>query len=203
MQQVAEQERVLQQQLESMGFFSKLFKSRSVNAEIRKLNQDIVLSQSDEQALIDDLEVISKRDPPETQGLEIASKRSINLMIIAFAQQLYLQFSDATFAVLVKESMAKSAGGVSYGNQQECRTLLEHIRNRTEKLEQTTDHALLLQKRAKLIGEKAVFSNDEDVVPVPESVRTVFDIADSGRVLETDVAILGEDFWGISRFLSR
>jgi len=203
MRQVEEQELVLLQQLESMGLIMKLFKGRSVKAEIKRLNQENVHAQADEQALLADLASISERAPPETQGLDIASKRTINLMTIAFAQQLFLQFSDAEFAALVKESTEKSAGGVSYGDQQACTAFLQLIRKRTEALEQSTDNAVLLQRRAKLIGENAVFTNDDDVVPASASTRTVFDFADNGRIVESDVAILGENFWGIAKVLSR
>lgn len=201
--QTEEQQLARQQQLDSMNFLSKLFKHRSVSAEIRKIELQNVEAKASEQMLLTDLALLSERVPPETQGLDNSSKRSINLMVIAFAQQLYLQFADASFASMVKESMERSAGGVSYGNQYECKKLLEKIQKRKEILEQSTDHAGLLQRRAKLIAERADFENDVDVVPLSASTATVFDFGENGKVIETEVAILGENYWGISNVLSR
>ena len=67
-----------------------------------------------------DLLSIVDRPPPENKGLDVSNKRSINLMIMAFAQQLYLQFGDSDFAALVKEASEKSVGSTNYGNQHEC-----------------------------------------------------------------------------------
>jgi len=189
--------------LAAMGFFKRMFRRRSVNAEIRDRQQVISSAQDEQQTLLANIAAINDRAPPDAPGLDTGSKRSINLLILAFAQQLYLQFSDPAFANLVKESMEKSAGGVNYGSQLECKALLEQIQKRIDILDRSTDHATVLQRRAKLIGEKAMFDEESDVVPIPDSVATVFDFDESGRVVETHVPILVANYWGVSRVLSR
>lgn len=198
-----EQQTTQQAELDSMGWFKKLFRGRSVTREINSLVEKNIAAQAEEQALLDELKLVGERTPPETLGLDDQSKRLINLMIISYAQQLFLQFSDPSFASLVKESVEKSAGGVSYGNPQECKKVLEIVQRRIEALEKSTDDAVILQKRAKLIGEKAVFENNEDVIPAVASTLTVFDFAEEGRVMESSVPILGQNYWGISKVLSR
>ena len=68
---------------------------------------------------------IRERTPPDNQGLDISAKRSINLMIVAFAQQLYIHFYDAGIAHQIKEATDKSVGAIKYGTRQECAELLE------------------------------------------------------------------------------
>ena len=196
---VEDQRLAMQRQLDSMSGLKRLFKRRSVNAELKKLELQIESARAEEQSLLADLALISDRVPPETQGLDIGSKRSINLMIIAFAQQLYLQFENEYFASLVKAASEKSAGGVNYGTQHECTQILHQIQKRIEIIEQNSDHAVILQKRAKLIGEKAIFANAADVVPISGSTTIVYDINDRGTVKESEVPVLGENYWGISR----
>ena len=203
MQQTEDQLLSGRRRLESMGGIQKVFKSRSVNADLENLEQQIELARAEEQSLLADLSAINERTPPETQGLDLSSKRSINLMILAYAQQLYLNFADRDFTAIVKEASEKSVGSVNYGNQYECTQILQQIQKRIEIMERSADFAGILQKRAKLIGEKALFRNDTDVVPVEGTTTTVFDIDDNGLVKEKEASILGENYWGISKVLSR
>ena len=191
------------QTLESMGGINKLFKSRSVKAELKILKRQIESIRGAEKSLLADLSVINARTPPETQGLDIANKRSINLLILAFAQQLYLNFADQDFATIVKEAGDKSAGAINYGNQFECTRILQQIQKHIDTMDQDTDIVSTLQKRAKLIGEQASFTGDTVVVPAAGSTTTVFDIDDNGIVRENKVSILEENYWGISNVLSR
>jgi hypothetical protein len=54
-----------------------------------------------------------------------------------------------------------------------------------------------------MISELALFRNDGDAVPIAASVSIVFDIDGDGTVGKTDVNLLGENYWGIAKILSR
>ena len=203
MQQTEDQLQAEGRQLESMGAFQRIFKGRSVKVILKQLELQIEAARAEEASMLANLAAISDREPPKAEGLDIPSKRSINLMILAFAQELFLQFADRDFVALVKEASDKSAGSTNYGDQHECGQILERIEDRIEVMEQSTDFAGVLQKRVKLLGEKATFRNKSDVVPVAATTTTVFDIDDNGLVTEKDVAILGENYWRISKVLSR
>ncbi len=203
MQQLEDRLQAERRRLEDMGGLQKVFKSRSVNADLEQLEQQIASLRAEDASLIAELAAINERTPPASQGLDVSNKRSINLMILAFAQQLYLQFTDRDFAALVKESSEKSVGSVNYGNQRECAQILERTEMCIEIMEQGADLAGILQQRAKLIGEKALFTNDADVVPVADTTTTVFDIGDDGLVKIKEASILGDNYWGITKVLSR
>jgi len=202
-QQLEDQSQADRRRLESMGGIQRIFKSRSANADLKRLEQQIETGRADESSLLADLAAVNECAPPESQGLNTSSKRSINLMILAFAQQLYLQFGDRDFAALVKEASEKSVGSINYGNQHECAQLLDRIEKRIEIIENNADFARILRNRAKLIGEKAVFRNETEVVPAAVSTTTVFDIDDDGLVTEQEASILDENYWGIAKVLSR
>lgn len=189
--------------LKAMSGFLKFFRRRSITATLGNFSSKIDAANEREQALLQDLEEIRNRVPPENPGLDVVSKRAINFMILSFAQQLLLLFSDDDLASMAKEASEKSVGAINYGNRRECEQLLARIRKRSESIDQSSDFASILQQRAKLISEAAVFRNDSDAVPVAASVATVFDIRSDGTVEKTDVNVLGENYWGIAKILSR
>ena len=188
--------------LMSMSGFLKVFRRRSVTAILDSLADQIDLAREEEDAVVQKLETVKNRKPPDNEGLDILTKRSINLMILAFAQQLYLHFTDDNLAKLVKEANEKSVGAINYGDQTECDQILERIKKCVEVMDTNSDFAGVLQQRAKLISEKATFLNDDDAVPVSTSVATLFSIDDES-VKEGEVDILGENYWEISAILSR
>ena len=188
--------------LMSMSGFLKVFRRRSVTAILDSLADQIDLAREEEDAVVQKLETVKNRKPPDNEGLDILTKRSINLMILAFAQQLYLHFTDDNLAKLVKEANEKSVGAINYGDQTECDQILERIKKCVEVMDTNSDFAGVLQQRAKLISEKATFPNDDDAVPVSTSVATLFSIDDES-VNEGEVDILGENYWEISAILSR
>ncbi len=202
-QQLEDQLQAERRRLTSMSGFLKIFKRRSVNAFLNSLSDQIAVAQEEEEGLLLAIEEIQNRTPPDTEGLDVPSKRSINLMIVAFAQQLYLSFSDADLAAMAKESSEKSVGAINYGSHDDCEQVMEKIRQVTKWMEQASDFAETLQHRSKMLGEKAVFRNDSDVVPASGTIATLYDIDTNGLVRESDLNVLGENWWGISKILSR
>jgi len=189
--------------LMSMSGFLKIFRRRAVTAALDNFAKQIDAANEREQSLLQKLDEITVRKPPENQGLDVATKRSINLMILSFAQQLLLLFVDDELAAMAKEASEKSVGAINYGNRTDCEQLLVRIRKRSEMIDRSSDYASILQQRAKLIGETALFRSDGDAVPVAGSVSTVFDIADDGSVSKTEVNVLADNYWGIAKILSR
>jgi hypothetical protein len=187
----------------SMSGFLRFFRRRSVTAVLDSLAEQIESARRGEEQIAASIEEVKGRTPPENQGLDVASKRSINLMILAYAQQLYLHFADDRLGALAKEASDKSVGAINYGSRDECEALLQRVRKRREAMEQSTDFAAVLQKRARLIGERAQFRNDTDAVPIAGSVAMVFQIDPNGLVRESEANLLGENYWGISKVLSR
>lgn len=187
----------------SMSGFLKVFRRRSVTAILDDLRSQIAAGQQASTDLLESLEEIKRRKPPENSGLDTGTKRSINFMILAYAQQLFTHFADDEFAALAKEASDKSVGSIRYGSRPDCEHLLNRVQKRVEAMEKNTDFAAVLQKRAKLIGERAMFRKNEDAVPVASSVATLFEIDRNDQVTEGKANILGENYWGVAKILSR
>lgn len=202
-QQLEDRLQFEQRRLTSMNAFMRLFRGRSVMNGIDTLAEQLEVAVQKDNGLHDSLEELMNRQPPDTQGLDISAKRSINLMILSFAQQLYIQFDQDEIAALVKESTQKSAGAINYGTPHECQQILERIEKSLERLETATDFADILKKRAMMLGERASFSDSESAVPVPGSVAQLINIDANGVIREKNLNIAGENYWGISNVFSR
>ena len=189
--------------LMTMGTIAKMMRGRSQAVLIENLEASIAEVQTAEQELMQELERIDNREPPAHQGLGITAKRSINFMVLAFVQQMYLDYYEDNLVGLAKESREKSVGAVNYGSKAECDALLECLNQRKDEVEQAGDFAERLKTRAKMIAKHALFRNDDDAVPVPGTVATVFDIDENGVVRETDASLLGENYFGVAKVLSR
>lgn len=189
--------------LDSMSGFARVMKGRAASGEADEISAQLVDAQQVEQELLMELDKIQKRESPDIPGLGNADKRSINFTIIAFAQQLYLRFSDQQLASLVKESGDKSVGAINYGGKDDCDKLLALTQKQADSMEKLADFADVLKRRTALISEHAVFKSDDDVVPIPGTVATVFAIDANGVVREKDVNLLGENYWGLADVLSR
>ena len=191
------------QRLEDMNGISRMFRGRQASRDLEALEGEIVSTQADEQNLLAELETIRRRKPPEVPGLDVAAKRSINLMILAFAQDLYLRFEDRNLAAMVKEASEKSVGAINYGSPEDCDRLLRRLVAQTERLEQPPELADVLKRRVAKIAEHADFGSTEESVPRAETVATVFAFDSAGTVRSSDGNLLGEDYWKLSQVLGR
>jgi hypothetical protein len=104
---------------------------------------------------------------------------------------------------MAKEAGDKSVGAINYGGKKNCDELVARVDKRLRKFEKLSDFADILQQRAKLIAEKALFRSDSDAVPTSGSVATIFDISRRGVVREKETNLLGENYWNLSEILSR
>lgn len=202
-QQLEDQLQAERRRLTSMSAFVRFFRGRSLTKLLDDLAEQIEVTHQEEQLLNEEVDAIKNRQPPGSQGLDITTKRSINLMILAFAQHLYVHFSDDDLVDLIKEANEKSVGAIAYGSKYECDQLLLRMQKCNEKMEQDTDFASVLQKRARLLGGKAKFHQATDAVPESESVRVLCRFGADGLVRESDVNMLGDNYWEISKVLSR
>ena len=202
-QQFEDQLQAERQRLMNMSGFLRIFRRRSVTAMLDDLARQTDQLRGEESELNAVLEEIRDQKPPDNAGLDIPTKRSINLMILSFAQQLCVQFADDDLVVLVRESREKSVGAVNYGSRFECGQLLDRIQKGTEMMEQASDFADILRNRAKLLGQKVEFQNAGDAVPLTTSTGILYRIDANGLVRESETNMLADNYWAISSAFSR
>jgi len=186
-----------------MSGFLKIFRRRSVTAILDNLAETIESAQLQEEELLLHYDEIQNRVPPDTEGLDIATKRLINFTILAFAQQLFLHFDEDGVAGMAKEAAEKSVGAINYGGKKECDVIVGRVQKLADSFDNVSDFADVLQQRAKLIAEIAQFRSNDDAVPVSRTVSTLFAISRKGVVKESDANLLGDNYWNLSNIISR
>ncbi len=187
----------------AMNGIAKMLRKNNLEAEIDEIAARIELDQAKESELLQSLEKVHNLELPDHEGLDAASKRTINFMILSFVQQLYLHFEEDGLAAMAKEASEKSVGAVNYGTKYECNEIIERIEKRWDSMKSVTEFADVLQKRAKLIADNAVFRSNDDVVPTSGTVATVYSIDLNGVVRKKDANLLGDNYFGVAKVLSR
>lgn len=202
-QRLEDQLQAERHRLDMMGGLSRMMKGKAQSEAIEGIKQSLTEARSRESELLYELDRVESAEPPPNPGLDVAAKRSINFTILAFAQQLYLHYFEDNLVGLAKEAGEKSVGAVNYGDKSDCDEILDRLAKRREKAGQVDTTTEILQHRAKLIAREASFRRDNDVVPVSSTVATVFDISKNGVVSKLDASLLGENYFGLAKVLSR
>ena len=192
-----------QQRYSSMSGFARFLRKRSVRKTLDGIGAQIEATQMQGTELRENLEEVQSRVAPDTEGLDIASKRNINFMILAFAQQLFVHFAADNLAGLAKETGDKGVGAINYGDREACNAILDIVGTRAGSMDDVTKFAGILKQRAQLISEHALFNADDEAVPAHGSVSTVYLIDQNGAVRETDANLIGENYWDVASVLSR
>lgn len=186
-----------------MGGFLRFFRGRSMKKLLDQIAEDIASAQQQEAVLQSEVTAVRYREAPDTQGLDVGSKRSINLMILSYAQELFLHFEDDNLASLAKESGEKSVGAVRYGSKSDCDFLLQKIVERGDSIAKANTVADLLKQRAVLLAESATYRGDDEAVPASESVSTLVHFNSQGNPQRIAVDIVGDNYWDIAKVFSR
>jgi chromosome segregation ATPase len=203
MQTLEEHLQAERNKMQTMGGLSKLMRGKNQASCIESIESAIAIARSREADLLGELERIEDREPPPHRGLDVAAKRSINFMILSFAQQLYLDYCEDDLATLAKEASDKSVGAVNYGSKLDSDNIVARIAKRRKEVGQNEPDLATLKERARQIASRAEFRNDDETVPTSSSVMTVFDVMANGAISRIDANLLGENYFKVARVLSR
>lgn len=200
-QQVRQLETTVQeeeQRIAAMSAVPRILRRRSIRGRMTSLKEQIKDAEDKEHRLAEAMKALRHDTPPETRGLDVATKRLINCTILAFAQHLWLLLGDGDLAAAAKTAASREAGSVNYGSADECRELLARVQRAHEALGRETDIARVLQRRARLISEAASYRHETDAVPIAASVRTICLAGDNGAEGSADADLLGPNYWGMA-----
>jgi hypothetical protein len=180
----------------------RFLRKRATKRALDDIADGIEASQGLERDYAKSLASLERREPPDVQGLDVHAKRSINCMILSYAQQAFLHFREDGIAAMAREAASKGAGSVRYGSKADCDQLLVAIHRLQHSMVKTSDCAESLQQRAKVIAERARFGGDDEAVFEISSVGSVYDI-EADRIREVEANLLRDDYWALASVLSR
>ena len=174
------------------------FRRRGLTAEIKAYRQErqVVRLRIDE--LTEEIEVRLSQEVPEFGGLDVAAKRSINLTIIAYAQELFLNFADRDLAKNMRESSIRQLIDVSYGSKRDCRALSKYAEDRMKLLVTDSKLQSRVQMRAQLLPALVQYRQDTDTVPDAVTLSVIGLFKPDGRQRgEVCVNVLAEEYWDV------
>jgi chromosome segregation ATPase len=193
----------LQNQLEGLNPFMRLFKARSLNRAIDNLTEAKVALKEKLTELKGLHDKISSEPMPEPEGLSLESRRMINVAVIALAQHLVLHFSEHDLASLSKASMDKAVGDMKFGDRRDCDRLVERIRERISQLNGEKQLPASVQRRAGALSSQIKFRNEADTVPLVDTLANItveVGGADPGRRSSDAplrINVLAEEYWDL------
>jgi len=174
------------------------FRRRSFTAEIRTLREERGVIRLSVGKLIEEIQLRTSQDPPEFDGLDVVAKRSINLAVIAYAQELYLHFSDRELAQNARETSIRQLIDVSYGSKRDCRALSKYSEDRMKLLTADSKLQARVQLRSQLLPSIVKYRQDSDTVPVAATLSVIALLKPDGRQRgEVSINILAEEYWDV------
>jgi hypothetical protein len=138
---------------------------------------------------------------PEFTGLDNETKREINIMVIAAAQELYLHFLPDDLACKAREASLSSIQDMRYGSEEECKVLIGKIRLAMATLGPGGPSAADIEERARTITRDVQFRSARETVPMATSVARiempVRRERGAPRRIPLEVNVLADEYWDL------
>jgi hypothetical protein len=174
------------------------FRRRGLTAEINVYRQDRRVTGLRKDELSENIQLRLSQEVPEYGGLDVATRRSINITLIAYAQELFLHYFDRELAKNIRESSIRQVIDVSYGSKRDCRALSKYAEDRKKLLSADSKLQERVQMRAQLLPTLVQYRQDTDTVPDAATLGVVILLKADGRQRgEVDINILAEEYWDI------
>ena len=138
---------------------------------------------------------------PDGGELQLASRRRVNLAVIALAQELLLHFDPDNLALMAREAVSRQLGDVKYGNASQCRRMSRSLAERLQSFERIGDLPARIRRRTRYLAACARYRMDTDAVPVSGCFTTIpCELDDSGKPvgnLAVATNVLVDEYWDL------
>jgi hypothetical protein len=135
---------------------------------------------------------------PNYMGIDVADKRTINLMLIACAQELFLHFAERDLAAKARDAAISQVTDASYGSKRNCRAISKYVEDRIKALAGDTKLQARIQVRTQWLATHVAYRNDAETAPEVASLMTIAVLKPDGRQKgDVPVNVLGEEYWDL------
>ncbi len=185
----------------AQGLFA-FFRRRSLNELLAQRRVELEAARLRLAELQDRRAGVSAEPWPEFDGLDVASKREINIKVIAAAQELYLHFAGAELASKARDANVSSVQDMRYGSENDCKQLIEVIQGAIASLGADGFRSAEIEARAQALAKQVQFRGPRETVPMASSVaRIEMPVRGSGggelRRIPLEVNVLAEEYWDL------
>jgi hypothetical protein len=179
------------------GFWN-FFRRRALTASIRikRVQRRELTMRIGE--LTEEIQSCSSAQPPPFEGLPVATKRAINLALIAHAQELYLHFADQELASRAREASLRRVADVDYGSTKACREFSRYLEGRYLLLQADQAFESRVQIRVAYLTSVTRYGRDKDTLPASDTLAAVPLFMPAGDLCgQISVNVLAEEYWDI------
>lgn len=194
----------LQQQLAAAKGLWNRHKRNQLQLEIDKLARQFKSVDTGKLELQAAMGTLQDQNAPAWPGLSIASRRSVNLWLLALAQYLYLQLTEYGIAEKARSAGTQAITDVNFGLASDCLTIGNHIYEVVVKLRNDKQRPETLRRRAEYLRTTATYASDRDTVPEESCLQYIAPAAPKAPgVKSAGVAmnVLRMNYWDIQNIL--
>jgi hypothetical protein len=197
--------KTMERELETRRGFWNYFRRRRLAEEIESVRGEWDSAATQVTDLSDDRAAVESVRPQDLPGVSVDGRRIVNTAVIAYAQQLVNLLSKGGLALLAKETTAKRAFDVRYGDSSDCEHLMGLLREALAALEEENEDLGSLKERTDKLRSSASYRSDADTVPLTDSIGTLptpaAPVSGLETVNRTGINVLVDDYWDLYKAL--
>jgi hypothetical protein len=153
------------------------------------------------------VEQIEKAGAGEFPGLNVETRRTINLAAIACAEVLCLRLARTSLVASARAAMSKRECGEYYGDLAACVSIMSDIVKARALLRQRGGLMTEVAQRAERLKSTAAYLGENETVPIPESCGVsegdILTHGSQGVSAAKLPNVLAEDTWDLFTVLLR
>jgi len=188
--QLQAEQRLAEQRFAKLDGFWNYFRRRSQleSIESRRFRIDAALAMVTD--LTDRRREIEAEPPPLFAGLSVDGRRAVNLAVIAYAELLHERLVATGLSDLARQSTLRRVYETSYGDHDECISLMQRAARGMADLERMKDDLAAIKARTEHLRRSASYRGLDEVIPTQDS-------------LDSAAAVLLEEYWDVYKALVR
>lgn len=194
----------LQQQLASAKGIWNWRRRNTLQLQIDKLARQSKSVETGKLELQTAMGTLQNQNVPAWPGLSIASRRSVNLWLLALAQYLYLQLTEHGIAEKARSAGTQAITEVNFGLPSDCLAIGNHIYEVVVKLRNDKQRPEALRRRAEYLRSAATYASERDTVPEESCLQYIAQAAAKATGVKTGAVamnVLHMNYWDIRNIL--
>ena len=198
----------LQQQLAGLQQFWHKHKRETLEFQIDKLTRQFKPIETRKLELLAAMESLRNQKPQTWPGISRASKRTVNLWLLALAQYLYLHLTEYNIAEMARSAGTKAIADVHFGLLNDCLAIGNHIYEVVVKLRSDRTRPEKLRFRAEHLRSVATYASDQDTVPEESCLEYIPQTSGAAPTIDAEaeavaINVLRLNYWDIQSILLR
>ena len=198
----------LQQQLAGLRKLWHKRKRDTVQFQIDKLTRQFKPIETRKLELLAAMETLRNQKPQTWPGISNASKRTVNLWLLALAQYLYLHLTEYNIAEMARSAGTKAIADVHFGLLNDCLMIGNHIYEVVVKLRSDRTRPEKLRFRAEYLRSVATYASDRDTVPEESCLEYIPQTSGAAPTIDAEAEavamnVLRLNYWDIQNILLR